>query len=356
MVRARSHRQAGDRLRGRRDRRHRARTGRAAVRLRDGRRLVRRRAGGRVAEAARRGSVGHAAGIARREPPPARRPAAARPHAAALLPRGQAAARAADGGEHADLLLATPKVERGDVAARRHGPASEHERVGAARDLFPDGALAVEGIAALVDVGELHRLADAERAGIRLLLPDDHSEERRLPRAVGADDTDNAAAGPPERQAVDQTSVSVRLPDVVGFDDDVAESRPGRDGDLERRRAILERLVEHRIVGLKARLALGLAGARRHLDPLELAGERALAREIRLLFLLEALALLLEPGRIVALPWNAVSALELEDPAGDVVEKVAVMGDRDDRPRVLLQVALEPRDRFGVEVIGRLVE
>src|SRR2546425_5436274 len=57
-----------------------------------------------------------------------------------------------------------------------------------------------------------------------------------------------------------------------------------------------------------------------------------------------------------SLPWNAVSAIELEDPAGDVVEKVAVMGDRDDRPRVFLQVALEPRDRLDVEVIGGLVE
>ena len=50
------------------------------------------------------------------------------------------------------------------------------------------------------------------------------------------------------------------------------------------------------------------------------------------------------------------AAVELEDPAGDVVEEVAVVGDRDDRARVLREVALEPRDRLGVEVVGRLVE
>ncbi len=41
---------------------------------------------------------------------------------------------------------------------------------------------------------------------------------------------------------------------------------------------------------------------------------------------------------------------------GDVVEEVAVVRDRDDRAGVLLEEALEPRHRLGVEVVGRLVE
>ena len=50
------------------------------------------------------------------------------------------------------------------------------------------------------------------------------------------------------------------------------------------------------------------------------------------------------------------AAVELEDPAGDVVEEVAVVGHGDDGALVLLEVALEPGDRLGVEVVGRLVE
>ena len=50
------------------------------------------------------------------------------------------------------------------------------------------------------------------------------------------------------------------------------------------------------------------------------------------------------------------AAVELEDPAGDVVEEVAVVGDGDDRALVLVEVTLEPGDRLGVEVVGRLVE
>ena len=66
--------------------------------------------------------------------------------------------------------------------------------------------------------------------------------------------------------------------------------------------------------------------------------------------------LLLEPRRVVALVRDAAAAVELEDPAGHVVEEVAVVGDRDDGALVVVQVALEPRDRLGVEVVGGLVE
>ncbi len=72
--------------------------------------------------------------------------------------------------------------------------------------------------------------------------------------------------------------------------------------------------------------------------------------------LLEALALLLEPAGVVALVGDAAAAVELEDPAGDVVEEVAIVGDGHDRPLVVAQMALEPRHRLGVEVVGGLVE
>ena len=71
---------------------------------------------------------------------------------------------------------------------------------------------------------------------------------------------------------------------------------------------------------------------------------------------LEALGLLLEPARVVALVGHALAAIELERPLGDVVEEVAVVGDEDHAARIVLEVALEPGDALGVEVVGRLVE
>ena len=91
-------------------------------------------------------------------------------------------------------------------------------------------------------------------------------------------------------------------------------------------------------------------------DPFALALDGALARLLLAAFLREALLLLLEPGRVVALVGNAAAAVELEDPARDVVEEVAVVGDDQDRAGIGAQVSLEPGGRLGVEVVRGLVE
>ncbi len=115
-------------------------------------------------------------------------------------------------------------------------------------------------------------------------------------------------------------------------------------------------LGDQLLVARQARLGLRAfaLGVRAH--PFELGGDRALAALVRARFLGQARLLLLEPARVVALVGDAPAAVELEDPAGDVVQEVAVVGDRDDRALVLGQVLLEPRDRLRVEVVGGLVE
>ena len=73
-------------------------------------------------------------------------------------------------------------------------------------------------------------------------------------------------------------------------------------------------------------------------------------------FLLEPLLLLLQPGRIVALVGNALAAVEFENPAGDVVEEVAVVGDDQDGAGIVAQVTFEPGHGFGIEMVGRFVQ
>ena len=115
-------------------------------------------------------------------------------------------------------------------------------------------------------------------------------------------------------------------------------------------------LGEQLLVGRDARLRLRVARLRRDAHPLQLARERALARRLLLLLAGEPRLLLLEPARVVALVRDALAAVELEDPAGDVVEEVPVVRDGDDGARVVGEEALEPRDRLGVEMVRRLVE
>ena len=59
---------------------------------------------------------------------------------------------------------------------------------------------------------------------------------------------------------------------------------------------------------------------------------------------------------VVALERIAAAALDLQDPAGDVVQEVAVVGDDHDRAGIVVQRVLQPGDAFGVQMVGRLVQ
>src|SRR5215472_14212987 len=90
------------------------------------------------------------------------------------------------------LLVAALKVERADISTRRHGAFAQLEHVEPARDFLPHGLAGIERIARLIDVADLHSLADTHRSSVRLLLANDHLEERCLSRSVGTNDADNA--------------------------------------------------------------------------------------------------------------------------------------------------------------------
>ncbi len=79
-------------------------------------------------------------------------------------------------------------------------------------DFLPDRLVVDRGVSrALVDIAELHRLADLERAAIGLVLAGDHAEQRRLAGAVRADDADDAARRQAEGEVFDQQAVAIAL-------------------------------------------------------------------------------------------------------------------------------------------------
>src|SRR5690606_35521244 len=176
-----------------------------------------------------------------------------------------------------------------DVGAAVDLAHAELDDVAAAGDLLPHGAVGVEQVAALVDVAELDGVADADGAGIGRLLAGDHPEQGGLADAVGADHADDAAGRQPEREVVDKQPVAVALAQAVYLDHHVAQPRAGRDHDLGAARCARLVAGDEFLVGLDARLRLGLAGARAGGDPFALACERALPCRLLASLLLEAL-------------------------------------------------------------------
>ena len=191
-------------------------------------------------------------------------------------------------------------------------------------------------------------LANAQRPGVGLLLSCDQAEERGLAGAVGTDDADDASRGQAEVESLEEEIVAVGLAQPLGLDDHVTEPRAGGNVDLV---ALAPRLGvggEQALVGGDALAAVALAQVRGHLHPLELVLQRPRPARRGFVLLGEHAQLLVEPGGVVTFPGDAFAAVELQDPAGDLVEEVAVVGDGDHRAGVLAQEALEPGDGFGV--------
>src|SRR6516225_3613082 len=253
------------------------------------------------------------------------------------------------------LLVGALEVEGGAVGARIHLALAELDDVLPAGNFLPHVLLAVERIAGLINIAEMDRFADLDRALVGSFLSDDHAEQRRLAGAVRANHADDAARRKPEAEIVDQEVVAVAFLEALEVDDVLPEPLRHRNDDLRALGALLRRLLHQLLVALIARLRLRLPRARGCRDPFPLARERALVRRLLAALLLEALLLLSEPGRVVALVGDAAAAIELEDPAGDVVEEVAVVGDDQDRAGIIAEMAFEPADRLVVEMVSGLI-
>src|SRR5262245_7179298 len=163
-------------------------------------------------------------------------------HVAALAQQlGEVHAVALTAAELTDLLLliGAGEVERGDVGARLHLAAAEHDGFFAAADLFPHRFFRVERLTTLIDVRELDGFADDELAVVSLFLADDHAEESRLAGAVRTDDAHDAARRQEKREIVDEQALLEALAHAARFDDGIAETLAGRDVDLARLDALV---------------------------------------------------------------------------------------------------------------------
>ena len=279
---------------------------------------------------------------------------------AALRERdGQVQAVALAARQHAGglLLIGSLEAEARHVGAAGHLGLTDHHVVQTSRDDLPHALVVVDALAALVDVGHLHGLAERERAGGGLLLADDHLEQGRLTHAVGADHAHDAVARQLEGQIFDEHALAERLVQMLHAQHLGAQARTGGDADGREIEALaLGRLGDHLVVALQTRAAFGLAclGARAH--PLQLVGQAFRELLVALLLGGQTRSLRLEVGGVVALVGVEVAAVDLADPLGDVVEEVAVVRDGEHGALVVVQELLKPQHAFGIEMVCRLVK
>src|SRR5262249_1324520 len=181
--------------------------------------------------------------------------------------------------------VAALEVECRDVGTRIDFTLAEHELVEPAGNLLPNVLLAVETVARLVDIAELDRLADLDRAVVRPVLSGDHAKQRGLAGAVRPDHPYDAARGKLEGEFVDQEVVPEPLLEPLEIDNVLAEPFGDGNDDLRGLGGLLGCLGEQIFVALVARLGFRLPRARRSRDPFLLARQRALVRRLLAAFL-----------------------------------------------------------------------
>src|SRR5436309_3218064 len=141
------------------------------------------------------------------------------------------------------LLVGASEIEGRTIGARVHLPLAELNDVLPAGDFLPDVLLAVERIAGLIDIAEIHRFADLDAALVLFFLADDHAKERRLAGAVRPDHADDAAGRQAESEIVDQEVVAIALAQLFEVDNGLPQPLRDRNNDLRALRGLLRRLL-----------------------------------------------------------------------------------------------------------------
>ena len=215
--------------------------------------------------------------------------------------------------------------------------------VQAVRDDLPQVLVGVDARTVLVDIGDLDGLAHLELARSQRLQAHNRLEQRGLTDAVGADDAHDAVARQGERKVVDEHTAIELLVQMMGLENLVAQTRAHGDADVGPVELLAcAGLGLHLLVTSQTGLVFGLTGLRRATHPLKL-GLHALGElGIAVALGLDTRGLGLQIRGVVALVGIKVTAVNLADPLGNVIQEVAIVRDGKHRALIVVQEVLEP--------------
>ena len=248
------------------------------------------------------------------------------------------------------LLVCALEVEGSDIAARRNLALAQLNNVHPVGDFFPNILVVVQHVTVLIDITQFHGLTQTDRTRVRLFLSGDHAEQRGFTGPVRANNTNDPAWWQFEAEIFHQHLAVIGFAEAFGFDHDTPQARAWRDNDLGSCIGLfsLFGFAHQLVIGGNTRLRFRLATPRRGADPFAFLGDVAHAGFLFPTFLLQTLLLLFQPGGIVAFIRNATPAVQFQNPAGHIVQEVAIVGYHNDGTGIVGQETLQPGNTFGV--------
>ena len=238
---------------------------------------------------------------------------------------------------------------------------AHHHLVAVGRDVLADGQLRAHLAPQLVEERKLHVRPAHHLARRRREPSGQQVEERRLARAVRAEDADPLAAQHRGREVRDHRFLRTGIGEgeVLRLQHARAAGRGGVEPHRRRsrgsppRRELLAQLHQRRDAPLVARRPRLHSAA----DPRLLLGELPRLPLPVYLLVRQQLRLALQERRIVAFPARELAAVEVEYLRRHPPQEAAVVRDHDHgHVARASQHPLQPVDRLHVEVVGGLVQ
>ena len=240
------------------------------------------------------------------------------------------------------------------------GDAAHQDAVAAAGGQgVPQGHVAAQALARLVEIDGLQIGPEADRALVGLELAEQDLDQGGLARAVGADNGQPVAADDAGAERFDDGSLAEALGHALEFGHQLARQAAGIDAEVELARDVLDpfgAILAHGVEGAGATLVARALGGDGAVEGIGLALDGLVQAAQGFGLLLQDLAGPFVEGGEALVQGADAAAFEPVAGLGDAVEEGAVVADDQHREPGLEELLLQQFDGQDVEVVGRLVK
>ena len=207
----------------------------------------------------------------------------------------------------------------------------------------------------LAKIAHPNRLSPLHGARIRLKLPCQNLEQRRLPAPVRPDDPYSVILQESIREVPEQALVAVTLRKMIHLNRLV--SHPGRKR-LQKHIPLLGDLlpIPQRLKAPNMRLLLGRPGPRPAHHPREILLVQRRHLPLRGQREIQPLLLGLQIFFIISRITVNVCPIDLPNRIRHLVQEITVMRDHHDRALVTRQLLLQPLDHLVIQMVGGLIK
>ena len=143
---------------------------------------------------------------------------------------------------------------------------------------------------------------------------------------------------------------------MLCFNYQISQSLSHRNIDICSSNFIFSCCLQQFIIRVNTSFRLCLTCFRIFSNPLKLISKSTLTSRFFFFLLFKTFSLLLKPRRIITLIRYALPAIKLQNPTCYIIQKITIVSNHNDCTVIILKMLFKPRNRFGIQMISRLVK